>query len=200
MTTYHEPPLQSRRAARESERAERPPLPVVDPAISVSSFVTPPSPRSEAPAQPVPQSRAAARAQQAEQQQAEQDAAQRQAEQRYAAQRQAEQGHTEQRPAEQRPSERRQAAAPQPTEPAEPWAPAARTHDPLAPAAFAAQPPRPAAFAPVERPSVEAPRASDVDPIEHTLTRRELRALREQQGAEAPSQQPQLGDLSLIHI
>ncbi len=194
MTTYHEPPLQSRRAARESERAERPPLPVVDPAISVSSFVTPPSPRSEAPAQPVPQSRAAARAQQAEQKQAEQDAAQRQAEQRYAAQRQAEQRHTEQRPAEQRYSERRQAAAPQPTEPAEPWAPAARTHDPLAPAAFAAQPPRPAAFAPVERPSVEAPRASDVDPIEHTLTRRELRALREQQGAEAPSQQPQLGD------
>ena len=48
MTTYHEPPLQSRRAARESERAERPPLPLVDPTISVPPLVAPqPAPGTE---------------------------------------------------------------------------------------------------------------------------------------------------------
>ena len=48
MTTYHEPPLQSRRAARESERAERPPLPLVDPTISVPPLVAPqPAPGKE---------------------------------------------------------------------------------------------------------------------------------------------------------
>mgnify|MGYP001187862685 CR=1 FL=1 len=163
MTTYHEPPLQSRRAARESERAERPPLPLVDPTISVPPLVAPqPAPGTETP-QPAPQSRAEARARLAQQQRAE--------------------------PQQAVPPQ--QAAPPQ----AVPQSAAQRPAEPSADApAFAAQPSRPAAFAPVERPRVDEPRADDIDPVEHTLTRRELRALREQQGAAAPSQQPQLGD------